>query len=123
MVVEGVDRRSGRFGFMLNDMTCPARRRIMMRIMEGLTREDGTLIPRNPCQAEVAFDSFDDPSRGHEFVHFVVIDDLDYRTGGVGSGLRDPPPMITGIGEDAFDKGEEAAGVRQSRASRVNGSN
>jgi hypothetical protein len=67
------------------------------------------------CQAAIAADprqrSFDDPALGQddEFVQFVTLDDLDQPTAGGGGGLRDPGPLITGIGEDALDEGEETA--------------
>src|SRR5437762_9262265 len=69
------------------------------------------------CQAAIAADpgqgSFDDPALGQddEFVQFVALDDLDHPTPGAGSGSRDAWSLITGIGEDALDEGEEAAGT------------
>ena len=68
-------------------------------------------------QAAIAADpgqgSFDDPALGQddEFVQFVALDDLDHPTPGVGSRSRDAWSLIAGIGEDALDEGEEAAGA------------
>ena len=67
------------------------------------------------CQAAIAADpgqrSFDDPAFGQddEFVQFVALDDLDHPAAGAGGGLRDPWPLITGIGKDALDEGKEVA--------------
>jgi len=67
------------------------------------------------CQAAIAADprqgSFDDPALGQddEFVKFVPLDDFDHPTAGAGGDLRDPWPLITGIGEDALDEGKEVA--------------
>ena len=69
------------------------------------------------CQAAIAADpgqgSFDDPALGqdNEFVQFVALDDLEHPTAGAGSGLRGAWALIAGIGEDALDEGEEAAGA------------
>ena len=69
------------------------------------------------CQAAIAADpgqgAFDDPALGQddEFVQFVALDDLDHPTPGVGSRSRDAWSLIAGIGEDALDEGEEAAGT------------
>ena len=69
------------------------------------------------CQAAIAADpgqgSFDDPALGqdNEFVQFVALDDLENPTAGAGSGLRGAWALIAGIGEDALDEGEEAAGA------------
>ena len=68
-------------------------------------------------QAAIAADprqgSFDDPALGqdNEFVQFVALDDLENPTAGAGSGLRGAWALIAGIGEDALDEGEEAAGA------------
>ena len=68
-------------------------------------------------QAAIAADpgqgAFDDPALGQddEFVQFVALDDLDHPTPGVGSRSRDAWSLIAGIGEDALDEGEEAAGA------------
>src|SRR5438045_7631598 len=68
-------------------------------------------------QAAIAADpgqsSFDDPALGldDEFVQFVALDDLDHPTAGAGSGSRDSWSLITGIGEDALDEGEQTAGA------------
>ena len=55
--------------------------------------------------------SLDDPALGQDdkFVQFVALDDLDHPTARAGGGLRDPWPLITGIGEDALNEGKEAA--------------
>lgn len=76
------------------------------------------------CQAAIAADpgqgSFDDPALGQddEFVQFVALDDLDHPTPGVGSRSRDAWSLIAGIGEDALDEGEEAAGTSIENQSR-----
>jgi len=44
-------------------------------------------------------------------VQFVALDDLEHPTAGAGSGLRGAWALIAGIGEDALDEGEEAAGA------------
>ena len=68
-------------------------------------------------QAAIAADprqgSFDDPAlRQHdEFVQLVALDDLEHPTTGPGCGLRGVGSLITGIGEDALDEGEKAAGA------------
>ena len=67
------------------------------------------------CQAAIVTDpgqgSLDDPALGQDdkFVQFVALDDLDHPTASAGGGLRDPWPLITGIGEDALNEGKEAA--------------
>src|SRR5258705_11780399 len=69
------------------------------------------------CQAAIAADpgqgSFDDPTLGQddEFVQLVALDDLEHPTAGPGCGSRGARSLIAGIGEDALDKGEEAAGA------------
>src|SRR5438105_13237922 len=69
------------------------------------------------CQAAIAADpsqgSLDDPAPGQddEFVQFVALDDLQHPTTGAGSGSRGACSLITGIGEDALDEREEAAGA------------
>ena len=69
------------------------------------------------CQAAIAADpgqgSFDDPAFGQddEFVQFMSFDDLDHPMAGAGSGARDAWSLIAGIGEDALDEGEVAAGA------------
>ena len=74
------------------------------RISLEITRQ--AAIAANPGQG-----SFDDPALGQddEFVQFVALDDLDHPTASAGGGLRDPWPLITGIGEDALNEGKEAA--------------
>jgi hypothetical protein len=68
-------------------------------------------------QAAIAADpsqgSFDDPALGQddEFVQFVALDDLEHPTTGAGSHSRGTWSLIAGIGEDALDEGEEAAGA------------
>ena len=68
-------------------------------------------------QAAIAADpgqgSFDDPALGQhdEFVQFVALDDLDHPTTGAGSRSRGAWSLIAGIGEDALDEGEQAAGA------------
>ena len=75
-------------------------------------------------QAAIAADprqgSFDDPAlRQHdEFVQFVALDDLKHPTAGPGCGLRGAGSLIAGIGEDALDEGEEAAGASIENQSR-----
>ena len=44
-------------------------------------------------------------------MQFVALDDLEHPTAGAGSGLRGAWALIAGIGEDALDEGEEAAGA------------
>ena len=44
-------------------------------------------------------------------MQFVALDDLDHPTPGVGSRSRDAWSLIAGIGEDALDEGEKAAGA------------
>jgi hypothetical protein len=69
------------------------------------------------CQAAIAADpgqgSFDDPALGQydEFVQLVALDYLEHPTTGPGCGLRGARSLIAGIGEDALDEGEEAAGA------------
>ena len=69
------------------------------------------------CQAAIAADpgqgSFDDPALGQddEFVQFVALDDLEHPTPGSGSRSRGAWSLIAGIGEDALDEGEKAAGA------------
>jgi hypothetical protein len=75
-------------------------------------------------QAAIAADpgqgSFDDPALGQddEFVQFVALDDLDRPMAGAGCGVRDAGSLVTGIGEDALDKGEQAAGAPVENQSR-----
>ena len=75
-------------------------------------------------QAAIAADpsqgSFDDPALGQddEFVQFVALDDLKHPTAGPGCGLRGAGSLIAGIGEDALDEGEEAAGASIENQSR-----
>jgi hypothetical protein len=69
------------------------------------------------CQAAIAADpgqgSFDDPALGQydEFVQLIALDDLEHPTAGPGSGSRAAGSLIAGIGEDALNEGEEAAGA------------
>jgi hypothetical protein len=69
------------------------------------------------CQAAIAADpgqgSFDDPALGQydEFMQLVALDDLEHPTAGPGCGSRGARSLIAGIGEDALDEGEEAAGA------------
>ena len=79
---------------------------------------DGAGVPLEiACQAAIAADpgqgSFDDPALGqdNEFVQFVALDDLEHPTAGAGSRSRGAGSLITGIGEDALDEGEKAAGA------------
>ena len=91
----------------------------MMRIMASLTKAATVRAYRSKFarQAAIAADpgqgAFDDPALGQddEFVQFVALDDLDHPTPGVGSRSRDAWSLIAGIGEDALDEGEEAAGA------------
>src|SRR4051794_23204098 len=68
-------------------------------------------------QAAIAADpgqgAFDDPALGQddEFVQFVALDDLEHPTTGAGSRSRGAWSLIAGIGEDALDEGEKAAGA------------
>ena len=68
-------------------------------------------------QAAIAADpgqgSFDDPALGqdNEFMQFVALDDLEYPTTAAGSRSLGARSLIAGIGEDALDEGEEAAGA------------
>jgi len=67
------------------------------------------------CQATIAADprqrAFDDPALGqdNELVQFGSLDDFDHPTAGAGSGVCDAWSLISGVGEDALDEGEEAA--------------
>src|SRR5436309_14481635 len=65
-------------------------------------------IAADPCQG-----AFDDPALGQddEFVQFVALDDLEHPTTGAGSRSRGAWSLIAGIGEDALDEGEKAAGA------------
>src|SRR5438045_3833975 len=69
------------------------------------------------CQAAIAADpgqgAFDDPALGQddEFVQFIALDDLQHPTTGAGSRSRGARSLIAGVGEDALDEGEEAAGA------------
>ena len=66
-------------------------------------------------QASIAADpgqgSFDDPALGQddEFVQFVALDDFDHPMAAAGRGSRHAWSLVAGIGEDALDKGEQAA--------------
>jgi len=44
-------------------------------------------------------------------VQLVAFDDLDDPTTCAGCGRCDARPLVAGIGEDAFDKGKQCAGV------------
>ena len=44
-------------------------------------------------------------------MQFVALDDLDHPTTGAGSRSRGAWSLVTGIGEDAFDEREQAAGA------------
>ena len=44
-------------------------------------------------------------------MQFVALDDLEHPTTGAGSRSRGAWSLIAGIGEDALDEGEEAAGA------------
>src|SRR5207248_3859815 len=91
------------------------RSRTMMRIMASLTKE-ATVSLEITCQA-IAADpgqgSFDDPALGlgqdDEFVKFIALDDLEHPTARAGSRSRGAWFLIASIGEDALDKGQEAA--------------
>ena len=65
-------------------------------------------IAADPCQR-----AFDDPAPGQhdEFVQLVALDDLEHPTTGAGSHSRGAWSLIAGIGEDALDEGEKAAGA------------
>ena len=77
-----------------------------VRISLEITRQ--AAIAANPGQG-----SFDDPALGqdNELVQLVALDDRKHPTAGAGSGLRGAWALIAGIGEDALDEGEEAAGA------------
>ena len=71
-------------------------------------------IARQPAiAADPGQGSFDDPALGQddEFVQFVALDDLEHPTTGAGSRSRGAWSLIAGIGEDALDEGEKAAGA------------
>ena len=51
-------------------------------------------------------------------MQFVALDDLEHPTAGAGSGVRGAWALIAGIGEDALDEGEEAAGAPIENQSR-----
>ena len=76
------------------------------RISLEITRQ--AAIAANPGQG-----SFDDPALGQddEFVQFVALDDLEHPTTGAGSRSRSAGSLIAGIGKDARDEREEAAGA------------
>ena len=69
------------------------------------------------CQAAIAADpgqgSFDDPALGQydEFVQLVALDDLQPPGPGLCDRRGELGSAIAGIGEDALDEGEEAAGA------------
>jgi hypothetical protein len=65
-----------------------------------------TAVSADPCER-----AFDDPTLGQddELVQFVALDDFDDPAAGAGRGVCDAWPLIAGIGEDALDKGKEAA--------------
>ena len=44
-------------------------------------------------------------------MQLVALDDLDHPTPGASSGSRGAGSLIAGIGEDALDEGEQAAGT------------
>ena len=77
-----------------------------------------------PCQAAIAADpgqgSFDDPAlrQYDEFVQLIALDDLEHPTAGPGSSSRGARSLIAGIGEDALDGGEQAAGASIENQSR-----
>ena len=53
-------------------------------------------------------------------MQFVALDDLQHPTTGAGSRSRGARSLIAGIGEDALDEGEEAAGAPiENQARRV----
>ena len=53
-------------------------------------------------------------------MQLVALDDLEHPTTGPGCGLRGARSLIAGIGEDALDEGEEAAGAPiENQARRV----
>jgi hypothetical protein len=51
-------------------------------------------------------------------VQLVALDDLEHPTTGAGSRSRGAGSLIAGIGEDALDEGEEAAGASIENQSR-----
>ena len=51
-------------------------------------------------------------------MQLVALDDLEHPTAGPGCGLRGAGSLIAGIGEDALDEGEEAAGASIENQSR-----
>jgi hypothetical protein len=57
--------------------------------------------------------ALDDPALGQddELMQFVALDDFDDPATGGGSGSRHAWSLIAGVGEDALDEGEEAAGT------------
>ena len=65
-------------------------------------------IAANPGQG-----SFDDPAfrQDDEFVQFVALDDLEHPTTGAGSRSGSSRSLIAGIGKDALNEGEQAAGA------------
>ena len=52
-------------------------------------------------------------------MEIVAFDDLDFPASGCGNGLRHLRPAIAGVGEDAFDEGEQAARLAQEFARSV----
>lgn len=69
------------------------------------------------CQTAIAANTrqraFDDPALGQDekFVQIIALDDLDHPMAGAGSGPCDAWSLVAGIGEDALDEGEQAAGA------------
>ena len=82
----------------------------MMARQAALTCGFPELVRRGTGVGDGRQGSLDDPTLGQDkFVQFVALDDLDHPTASAGGGLRDPWPLITGIGEDALNEGKEAA--------------
>ena len=67
-----------------------------------------TPVVADPCQGPL-----DDPAFGEndEAMELVAFDDLEFPSAGLGDGRGGLRSLIAGIGEDALDKGKEAAGA------------
>ena len=73
-------------------------------------------VAADPCQRPL-----DDPTLGQddELVRLGAFDDFDGPTPRAGGGLCHARPLISGVGEDALDKGKQAAGPRIEHQSRA----
>lgn len=74
-----------------------------------------------PVSADPREGSFDDPSLGEndEAVKIGAFDDLDLPASGRGDGFRHLRSLISGVGEDALDKGSERSCRAQQAACAI----